>query len=94
VSFGVERGKEPIRGKVDFEENKVDIRVTPEGLIKAAGLIKEALKKPENFDEMVEITKENLKIIVNRDYSQEEKPAKKMASDFFNLLKIEKKKQD
>lgn len=32
VSVGIERGQEPVRGTVDFENKRIEMRVTPEGI--------------------------------------------------------------
>ena len=47
VSVGIKKGKEPVRGNVDFENKKVNIRVTPEGVQKTLEVANAFLERPD-----------------------------------------------
>jgi hypothetical protein len=44
--------KEPIRGGVDFETKKANIKITPEGVTKGIKAVNEFLKNPKNQERL------------------------------------------
>lgn len=60
-SVGIERGDEPARGKVDFINKKIDLRVTPEGINRGAEAVLNFLNSPRfqtEMDSLIKILKE------------------------------------
>lgn len=56
VSIGIERGEEPVKAEIDFIKNKIEGRITPEGIREGVKVIKNFLDSPgankmENLEE-------------------------------------------
>ena len=102
VLVGINRGEEPITGKIDFINKGIELRITPEGVKKGLGVVNEFLNNPQQIEKLRsfnnkweqwlnEKRKKNAEKTVNRYAQQEGKTEAEVVKEFLDGLEKKEK---